>query len=384
MTTTHVFIVDDNTLKYHLEHLFAGTGAKDYHIDFNNSPDSNLNPTRERLLLGMIADLSRVRIGDFIIFYLQQSEKVDGKFYGIFKAKSLGFLDNNDENQYLKEELQKSLTFRIIIEPFEVYPEGVTEWEALDEIKDLQKPNQMIWSLIYRKLRANRGNTMITLYESERLFYLIRNKNKVNKKKEIKSKNFSFDIENQVIISSNKSNIYNGRKEKLNVLPRLIYKYKSNPPLAFESHLQAYIIQNLELDNYLKNLLIQNRRIEWIGNEVSCGVGMQRIDILLSFEDKERIIIPIELKAVPTSMDNKRQIQRYIDWLKQYYIPNKKSKIQPMLISKRFENKKSELYLSILNSFKELNSENKDCLPLRYIEFYLDEKDNLIFEEINY
>jgi hypothetical protein len=247
----------------------------------------------------MIADLSRIRIGDFIIFYLQQSEKVDGKFYGIFKAKSLGFLDNNDENQYLKEDLQKSLTFRIIIEPFEVYPEGVTEWEALDEIKDIQKPSQMMWSLIYRKLRANRGNTMITPYESERLFHLIKEKNKISKREKINSKNFSFDIENQIIISSDKFNTYNGRKVKINVLPRLIYKYKSNPPLAFESHLQAYIVQNLELDNYLKNLLIQNKKIEWIGNEVSCGVGMQRIDILLSFEDEEKIIFPIELKAVP-------------------------------------------------------------------------------------
>ena len=27
MTTTHVFIVDTNTFKYHLEYLFAGTGA---------------------------------------------------------------------------------------------------------------------------------------------------------------------------------------------------------------------------------------------------------------------------------------------------------------------------------------------------------------------
>ena len=26
--TTHVFIVDDNTFKYHLEYMFAGTGAK--------------------------------------------------------------------------------------------------------------------------------------------------------------------------------------------------------------------------------------------------------------------------------------------------------------------------------------------------------------------
>ena len=25
--TTHVFIVDDNTFKYHLEYMFAGTGA---------------------------------------------------------------------------------------------------------------------------------------------------------------------------------------------------------------------------------------------------------------------------------------------------------------------------------------------------------------------
>ena len=33
---THVFIVDNNTLKYHLEYMFAGTGAKDFFIDFNN------------------------------------------------------------------------------------------------------------------------------------------------------------------------------------------------------------------------------------------------------------------------------------------------------------------------------------------------------------
>jgi hypothetical protein len=38
MTTTHVFIVDTNTFKYHLEYLFAGTGAKDSYIDFNDEP----------------------------------------------------------------------------------------------------------------------------------------------------------------------------------------------------------------------------------------------------------------------------------------------------------------------------------------------------------
>jgi len=124
------------------------------------------------LLLGMIADSQRIRKGDFIIFYLQQSysDKIyEGKFYGIFKVKEEpSFLDNNNSQQFLKNELQKSLTFRTIIEPFEVYAKGVTEWEALDEIKHIPSPNQMLWSLIYRKLKGNRGNTMITTYESEK------------------------------------------------------------------------------------------------------------------------------------------------------------------------------------------------------------------------
>ena len=171
--TTHVFIVDINTFKYHLEYLFAGTGAQDLYIDFNNNSNSSLNYAIENNLVSMISDSQRIRKGDYIIFYLQQNraKKVyEGKFYGIFKAKdNHSFLDNNDKNQFLKDNLNKSLTFRTMIEPYKVYPIGVTEWEALDEIKYIQSPNQMLWSLIYRKLRANRGNTMITIYESERL-----------------------------------------------------------------------------------------------------------------------------------------------------------------------------------------------------------------------
>ena len=165
--TTHVFIVDSKTFKLHLEYLFAGTGAKDNHIDFNNSETTTLHHTKENILAGMIADASRIRRGDQIIFYLQQdfSKKIfEGKFFGIFTAKNnWSFLDNNDRNQYLGNELGKSLTFRTIVEPYKVYSEGVTEWEALDEIKNIQSPNQMLWSLIYRKLKGNRGNTISTL-----------------------------------------------------------------------------------------------------------------------------------------------------------------------------------------------------------------------------
>ncbi|PKP54348.1 MAG: DUF91 domain-containing protein [Candidatus Altiarchaeales archaeon HGW-Altiarchaeales-3] len=378
MATTHVFIVDKNTFKYHLEYLFAGTGAKDYVLDFNNASNSRLNPTREKLLISMIADLNRVRIGDYVIFYLQQSKEVgEGKFYGIFKAKSNGFLDNNDNEQFLKTELQKSLTFRVLLEPFEVYPAGVTEWEALDEIRHIQSPNQLLWSLIYRKLKANRGNTMITIYETERIFKLIRDK---NNRQKINSEYFSFDMDNQKIIPSNVNNTYTGRSEEINILPRLIKKHDEKK--AFESHLQAYICQNVNNNIQLKSLLIQNNTLEWIGNEVSCGVGMQRIDIALSLkkENQERLILPIELKAVPASLLNVPQIQRYVDWLEQYYIPNRISTIQPVLIAKKFDNKESEKYLRIVESFKQFNLKNPNCLSLKYIEFEILDND-LIFEE---
>ncbi len=387
---THVFIVDSTTFKMHLEYLFAGTGAKDNFVDFNNNTRTNLHSTTENMLVSMIADASRIRKGDFIIFYLQQSlsKKIpEGKFYGIFTAKSdWSFLDNNDEHQYLKEELEKSLTFRTLIKPHKAYPEGVTEWEALDEIKNIQAPNQMLWSLIYRKLKGNRGNTMITTYESERLCQLIRDKN--NRSSLTPNDNqLSFDSETQRIVCLDKPlEEYRGRQEEIKILPRLISK--CNQKKSFEPHLQAYIIKNIgkEVNQGLDNIILNNNlNIEWLGNEVSCGVGMQRIDVMISVikEDGQRIVIPIELKAVEASENNSRQIQRYVDWIEQYYIPNRPSDIRPVLISKKIENKSTSNYQNIINSFIELNDRNSRLGRLQYIEFHIDQN-NIIFEEITY
>ena len=201
--TTHVFIVDINTFKYHLEYMFAGTGARDCTIDFNDNENTNMHYATENNLVSLIADIKRIKIGDFVIFYLQQNiqEGVkEGKFFGIFKIISSAFLDNNDDEQFLKVQLRKSLTFRIKIEPWQVYPKGISEWEALDEIKNIYSPYQMLWSLIYRKLKGNRGNTMITIYESDRLIKLIRDKNFRNY---LEHENFTFDKERQEIIESN-------------------------------------------------------------------------------------------------------------------------------------------------------------------------------------
>lgn len=385
MATIHVFIVDNITFKYHLEYQFAGTGAKDSYIDFNGSPSTKLYHSAENNLVGMIADSQRIRKDDFVIFYLQQNISqgiYEGKFYGIFKAKEdLSFLDNNDTKQFLKNELVKSLTFRTLIEPYEVYAKGVTEWEALDEIKYIQSPNQMLWSLIYRKLKGNRGNTMITIYESERLFKLLRDK---NKRQILNGPNFTYDFSTQEITLDKTVHRYTGRKEPIDILPRLARKF--NEGKAFETHLQAYVIQNIgrNTNQSLDNCLLEGVDLEWIGNEVSCGVGMQRIDVMLPLTKKDiRLAMPIELKSVEANPNNIIQLQRYVDWLEQYYIPNRISDIQPALITKKIEDKKQVYYKDIADSFKKFNGINSKCLPMKYIEYEL--KDNkLEFKEEKY
>ncbi len=311
MATTHVFIVDATTFKYHLEYMFAGTGSGNKVIDFNNSRTTQLYSGRkhkgEDSLLGMIADSQRVRVGDYVIFYLQQNFQKgirEGKFYGVFKVKEApSFLDNNDSNQFLKTDLGKSLTFRTIIEPQQVYSNGVTEWEALDEIKNIQSPNQMLWSLIYRKLKGNRGNTMITIYESERLTSLIRTKNNRNI---LQGKSFTFDENTQTILTLDHNNQYTGKK------------------------------------------------------------------------------IPIELKSVNAYPDITTQLQRYVDWIKQYYLPNRPSDIEPMIVSREITDKTTSEYQNVINAFNQFDNRN-NTLPLRYIEFSVDcNGQTITFNEIVY
>ena len=386
--TTHVLIVDSTTFKLHLEYLFVGTGAGDSQIDFNNRNVTSLHHSTENNLVGMIADGFRIRQGDDIIFYLQQDFRrsiFEGKFYGLFRATTDWiFLDDNDSQQFLKPQLRKSLTFRTLIKPSTVYAEGVTEWEALDEIRNVSSPNQMLWSLIYRKLKGNRGNTMITIYESERLGQLLRNKND-KKVLNTEGKLLSFDSNSQKIVTKDieRPKDYVGRKDNIDVLPRLIAKYRAGN--SFEAHLQAYLTKVIGkgINPSLDAKLLGGAELEWLGNEVSCGVGMQRIDVMASVVlDKQKIVIPIELKAVVAEERNLTQIQRYVDWVEQYYIPNRPSDIQPVLIAQRTIDKGSVAFKRFIQATMAFNHLNeKRTYPLKYIEFQLREGD-LHFAEV--
>lgn len=380
--TTHVFIVNEQTFKVHLEYMFVGTGARDKEnqdkdIDFNGVTDTNLTPYTENGLISMMSDFSRVRIGDYVLFYVQASGKKEGKFYGIYQINSTPFLEHSGDNQYLRASLGKNLTFRALIKPYKVYAEGVTEWEALDEIKGINAPNQMLWSLIYRKLKGNRGNTMITIYEAERLFHLIKTKNNNNI---ILGNSYSYDNNKQVALNVSQKKYAGNTHSHFNILPRLIYKKQNKK--TFEAHLQMYIVQNIcshqSLDTALK---INPKNFEWLGNEVSCGVGMQRIDIMFSqnTDDIDREIVPVELKDESANADNVKQLSRYIDWIEQYYISNRPSTIRPVLICKA-----SKLRNVTKQAFHKFNDQyNGRCLPLEYIEF-TDNGTDIIFSNTPY
>jgi len=322
----------------------------------------------------MMADGLRMREGDHVIFYLQQGGRIsEGKFYGVFRTIENGiFLDDNDGEQYLRQELDKSLTCRALIEPDVVYQEGVTEWEALDEIRNIMSPYQMLWSLIYRKLRGFRGNTMITPYEAERLTQLIRVKNNRHQLNP-EGSTVSFDPATQrIVIREEERRDYLGRCEQVNVLPRLLAKY--NRGQAFEAHLQAYITQHLGtgLNATLDEALLDGAPVEWLGNEVYCGVGMQKIDLMAEVDaNGQRTLIPMELKAGLAEEANTRQMQRYMDWIEQYYVPNRASDIRPVLVTQATTHlqRASRRYQAFTASVKAFNEANPHHYPLQYVEF---------------
>lgn len=377
---THVFIVDDTTFKVHLEYMFAGIGSKDKTVPFlSASNTSEFHHSTERVLTEMIADISRIQIGDNIIFYLQASQSHPGMFFGIFKAKSRAFFDENDKDNYLKNELRKGLSFRILIGFLTVYQFGITEHEYLDIINDKLKPYHLNWSLIYRKLKGNRGCTMITDFEFLDL------KNKLEQKNNFPTSHnswiscdsdscFSYNTENNSIILSTKKE-YHGRQNSIDITDRLLYKF--NRENAFETHLQAYLLQNLNQNICLKNLILPLPSQDfWIGNEVSCGVGMQSIDLLIIQSNQNKVYIKvIELKDEEPTVNISEQLSWYTQWVQNYIAPNyveqgKAVYITPTIIAKETNNN------NILNSLRQFNTSNfMPCVfinSIEYISFSID------------
>lgn len=378
---THVFIVDDITFDIHLKYMFAGTGTNDEPKFLNDFKIQDMHHMTERKLVALIADISRIKKDDKILFYLQGNEKHSGTIFGIFKVKNNPFYCKDN---YLQTDLKKNLQYRVLIEEDEVYAQGISEYTALDSLQNIEHPSQMCWSLIYRKLRGNRGCTMITDYEAERLKDLIK---KTNGTTSITLSNdndiFSYDSQNNCIYVTQQYNTeYEGKTASLDITKRLLVKMQNKR--AYETHLQAYILQNINKDNELRTLIIHNSNTSfWIGNEVGCGVGMQKIDILImQLLNNILYINLIELKCINPNENIFEQLKRYIDWIKDYICPlykNHDIQINPIIIAPFDKNN-----LLINSSTEENITINKHTVTIEKVKYIniLKESNNIIFKKL--
>jgi hypothetical protein len=369
---THVFIVNETSFPIHLQYLFAGTGAAD--------ADDHA---------GLLADIKRVRAGDRVIFYLEtrESSGTDGGFFGAFRVADLNplVIHDNGNPTYLEHQLGKKLIYRVRLEPADVYAKGVVEYQALDDLPVYAK--EILWSLIYRKLKGQRGCTPLTLEESDRLMDMIRRVNNGQRLNYNNNHGFTYNPATQEItLVQNSRRLYGG---PTNAAPPILTEIirLSRAGRAFETYLQAYFTENagLGVNNSLDAITGPANQIIWLGNEVKCGVGMRSIDVfsILNLPRDIRQHRIIELKDEQVSPSITRQLFKYVNWTSQHIQGAINANIQPIVVASeipdtgnnRLKRKKFQpngtstpFWQEIRDAFNTFNARNL-AMPILYYEY---------------
>lgn len=361
--TTHVFIVDENTFPVHLEYRFAGTTA-------------GLGISSH---IGLYADIARVRPGDRVYFY-----RLRKGFYGPFKIdpQSKGVWWDPLNPTYLQDKLKLRLIYRVKVIADNSYPIGISEWESLD--KYLRDPEKCMWSLVYRKLKGERGCTAIFPWEDEFLLELIKRKNQENGKLPLRlesNEHLTWDGDKEeIVIREGEFPPYDPpTKEHVSEPPDPLEKVLSRS--GTEIHMQAFLTKNY--GNFPESEIIfgPTKTLKWVGNEVACGLGMQKMDLFVINEaNNEKQFRIVELKKDPPDSKTVEQFHRYIEWTKNFVKGANERNILPVLLCRNLE--QQPLTSSVIDSFKEFNNKAK-VLPLEYIEC-IKEGENIRFLKIDY
>jgi len=346
--------------------MFAGTRAGDKDED-----------------ISLLSDIKRVRPGDLIIFYIEATVENEGGFYGVFRvAKQEPLVFHTRGKNALEPDLNEhKLIYRTLFEPFEVYPLGIPEWEALDKLPLYSAEIQ--WTLIYRKLKGKRGCTPILPWETEQLIEMIRAKNKGKPIAEgTYKKGLSWDVDKRQIGVSEKRESYPyDRKFSYDVIKEITSKQKSKH--AYETHLQLYFTENIGIDPKLKAVVGSDP--SWFGNEVACGVGMRKMDILsITGTGKAREFRLIEFKDEAVIPGITRQLRKYVNWASQdigkHLIGAYSWNIRPVVVAPPFNRRNWD---SVQDAFKSFNAESVS-LPIQYFEFSITKSKKMVFEQIEY
>ncbi|HET8885387.1 MAG TPA: hypothetical protein VFM70_03445 [Salinimicrobium sp.] len=327
----HLFIVGEQTLPLHLQYNFVGV-TKPNDCDWSNV---TVNGSAENSQAGMYADICRVHEGDEVLLYMEKPRhdtlREGGRFIGIFEVISPQlFYEPN--GTYLNAELGKPLIYRLQIQPKLIYPNGVSEWQAMDEMTDFDNVHDIPWTIIYRKMTGSRGCTPLLPHEGAIIRKMLDLRNHGQKINNAPLQyNFStFNLEHSPVPNTP----YLGNLNNFQDIENRLLFIMNHTTRKWESHLQAYLMQELKRNLALTNLLFPQTNIGWIGNEIYCGAGMQRIDILVYSENQmNKFIHLIELKSVEATLTTASQMNRYIKWLKAHIPDVSMHQIIPTIIA---------------------------------------------------
>jgi len=336
----HLFIVDEISLKYHLEYMFVGTGKSNTNFDIE-----------------LWKDIARLKPNDKIVFYVQSLKK----FYGFFEVTSNPFFDSNYYLQptpmpYLGDN-QIKLQYRALIRSFNVFKNGIDEFDLVDILP--QSSKDVLWSVLYRKLKGARGCS--PLFENE--FNIIFQKIAILNSNRLLNSN-SFTFSSSQIISTNQNFVYAGTTTAPNIKQNILSgNYR-------ESHIHALLIEFFN----------QQQNINWLGNEVYSGAGMQAMDILTIDNRNVFNIYEIKKDEIPNNITE--QISKYINWLKHRFQCFNNSAYQPIAIGKRILGQR--MFANRIRGFNNFNALNIS-LPLVYIEYVINNQNNTVdFYQYNY
>jgi hypothetical protein len=133
-----------------------------------------------------------------------------------------------------------------------------------------------------------------------------------------------------------------------------------------ESHLQAFLTQNYCRFDDSEIVFGKPETVSWVGNEVACGLGTQKIDIFVINDYPSGLLFRVvELKKSPPNEETVWQLARYIEWTKQFVPGAESNNIQPILLCRNLL--QTPLSVGTRQSFKAFNDAHFGR-PLLYIE----------------
>ncbi|MEW6278310.1 MAG: hypothetical protein AB1758_06790 [Candidatus Eremiobacterota bacterium] len=329
----HLFVVNSQTLPVHLEFGFVGTGIRERQDRASDCSWSNvtLPGNAENTLAGLYADICRVHQGDDVLFYLEKPEddptREGGRFFGVFSVVSTApFYEPS--GSYLKEKLGLPLIYRLKVSPKKVFRQGLTEWQLLDEMTDFSRVTDIPWTLIYRKLSARRGCTPLLPHEASIIGRMLDLR---NAGQSLSADSVGFDASNLQLTGAGNALNYRGSQETQCIRDRLVHLMSTDR--KWERCLQAYLMQDIGRNPTLTRNLFPEVELEWIGNEVYVGAGLQQIDILIySRNSLNRFIHIIELKSGAIDVDAAAQLNRYIKWVRAHVPDSSVHQIIPTVV----------------------------------------------------